>query len=324
MRLDHLRNVHGPRRRRAEQLHGLLAVAGPLERAWIWSCIASHGLLALDFMPRLQAAEEALAAWRALDAPGPLHFALGFLASERARAGDLVLAQALLDEAIALERPDWPLRRLAWRASAASGVAIYRADGAAYRAASRLELQLADAAGAEGAAAWASLKLADAALMDGALDEAIALGRSAVQRLRALQQPSNLGLALSNLCAATLLQGDLPTAAACARESLPLMSRAGWLHLLLDPIALIAAQRGQAAPAAALLDWASAWYDAHHELRQPNEARIAGACEVLLQRTAGDRAASHARAPMDERLIVAQANQVLAEAAVDAPTTWST
>jgi predicted ATPase len=315
MRLDHLRNVHGPRRRRAEQLHALLPMAGPLEQAWIWSCIASHGLIATDFMPRLQAAEQAAAAWRALDAPMPLHFALGFLASECARAGDLARAQALLQEAVALERPDWPLRRLVWRASASSGVAIYQADGEAYRAASRLELQLADAAGAEGSAAWASLKLADAAQMAGALDEAVALGRSAVARLRSLRQPSNLGLALSNLCAATLLLGLWEEAVACARESLPLMARAGWLHLLLDPVALIAARRGEAAQAAQLLDWASAWYTRHQELRQPNEARIAAACEALITRPAATDAAAADVAAGDERLVIALAQAVLDRAA---------
>jgi hypothetical protein len=80
-------------------------------------------------------------------------------------------------------------------------------------------------------------------------------------------------------------------------------------------VALIAARRGEAAQAAQLLDWASAWYTRHQELRQPNEARIAAACEALITRPAATDAAAADVAAGDERLVIALAQAVLDRAA---------
>lgn len=273
-RLDHLRNVHPLRRRRAEALHALLPHAQGDTPAWIWNCIASHGLIALDVVARLQAAHEAVAAWRRVGDAQNLYFALGFLAAECSRALDHEGADRALAQAVALESPDWPLRRRMWGASAAAGVAIHRGDAAGYRAASRTELALAERAGAERAAAWARLKLADAALMAGEHAEAIALGEHAADELRALDQPSNLGLALTNLCEALLLDGRPGRARAAAREALPLMWHSGWSYLLLDSVAALALERARPADAARVLGQADAWYAAHADQRQPNEARI--------------------------------------------------
>lgn len=295
LRLDHLRNVHTSRRQRAEALHALLPHAGALAQALIWSGIASHGLIAMEGVSRADAARHAVDAWRALGDPMRLHFALGFLAAERAREHDFDSAEALLAECRLLERPDWPPRRLMWGASAASGVQIHRGDGPGYRAATRRELELAERAGAERAAAWARLKLADAALMAGDCDEAIALGEAAVQALRQLDQPSNLGLALSNLCAARLL-GGRPSAAAAALEALPLMWRSGWGYLLADGIALLAAQAGQAEAAGQLLGHADAWYAHHGDTRQPNEAALARRAAARIEADLGAEPAAAWRA----------------------------
>ena len=274
LRLDHLRNVLALRRQRAQALHALLPHADARARAIIWGCVASHGLISIEGVSRAEAALRAVEAWRALDEPWRLHFALGFLASERARQHDMDAADALLAECHALQRPDWPPRRLMWGASAASGVAIHRGDGDEYRRVTRQELALADLAGAERAAAWSRLKLADAALMAGDFDEAVSLGEAAVTALRGLDQPSNLGLALGNLCAARLL-GSRPGGEAAAEEALPLMWRAGWGYLLADSLALLAARAGQPKAAARLLGFADAWYARHDDSRQPNEARLA-------------------------------------------------
>ena len=274
-RLDHLRSVNAPRRRRAEALFALLPVAGPQASAWIWNCLASHGLIALELMPRLAAARNAVQAWRDLNDSLRLHFALGFYAAECSRAGRFDDADRAIAEAQSLEDPAWPLRRRMWGAAALGGVCIHRGDAAGYRQATRTELDLADQAGAERAAAWARLKLADAALMADDLAEAIELGWRAVRELRVLDQPSSLGLALSNLCAALLLNGHRTAAAQAAAEALPLMWRNGWGYLLLDSVALLAAQQGRAADAAPLLGFVDAWYLQHDDTRQPNELRLA-------------------------------------------------
>jgi len=286
-RLDHLRNIHPLRRRRAESLHALLPLASEQAAAWIWNCIASHGLIALDIVSRLQASAEAVKAWRRVGAPQCLYFALGFHAAECSRALDFDAAEHALAEARALEEPGWPLRRRMWGASAAAGVAIHRGDAAAYRRASRAELDLAERAGAERAAAWARLKLADAALMASDHAEAIELGQLAADELRALDQPSNLGLALTNLCEALLLVDENERALAAAAEALPLMWHSGWAYLLLDAIALLAQRRGRPADAARVLGYASAWYAAHGDQRQPNEAEVARLAQQSLESTLG-------------------------------------
>jgi predicted ATPase/DNA-binding winged helix-turn-helix (wHTH) protein len=316
VRLDHLRSVNAPRLARAAALHALLPEAGPRARAWIWSCIASHGLLALDVVSRLEAANQAVAAWREQGDPMRLHFALGFLASESARARDFATAARMLDEVRALEDPSWPMKRLMWGASVVAGVCIHLDDAQGYRDASRRELAFAEKAGADRAAAWARLKLADAALMAGDCAEAIALGRAAVDELRILDQPSNMGLALSNLCAALLLEGDRSGARAAAAEALPLLWRNGWHYLLLDSIAYLAALEGRADAGARLLGVADAWYTAHGDERQPNEARLARRAAAAIAAALGDVAATQAR--MAGRALDESAAQALAAEVVSA------
>ena len=295
-RLDHLRSVNAPRLARAAALHALLPSASAQASAWIWSCLASHGLLALEVVSRLEAATAAVKAWRRQGDAMRLHFALGFHASESARVRDFETAQRLLDEAHALEQPAWPLKRLMWGASVVAGVCIHQGDARGYRDASRLELAYAERAGAERAAAWARLKLADAALMAGDRDEAIALGEAAVRELRALDQPSNMGLALSNLCAALLLEGELARAREAAAEALPLLWRNGWAYLLLDSLAYLSARDGQALFGARLLGVADAWYANHGDERQPNEASLERLAAAAIKAALGDDSAAQIRA----------------------------
>ena len=296
MRLDHLRSLNALRWRRAEALHALLPGASLQARACIWTCIASHGLIALDVVTRREASRQAVAAWRQLGDPPRLHFALGFHAAECSREHDFGAADLALAEAQALEDPGWPLRRRHTSAAARAGVCIHRNDAAGYRAASRDELALAEQAGADRAAAWARLKLADAALMAGDFDESIALGRDAVAELAELDQPSNLGLALTNLCTALALSGHTAAAVIAAARALPLMWRNGWGYLVLDSVALLAALGGHMAVAAQLLGHADAWYSDHGDLRQPNEATLARRCAALLEAALGSAGAEAARA----------------------------
>jgi predicted ATPase/DNA-binding winged helix-turn-helix (wHTH) protein len=295
MRLDHLRNDTASRRRRAQALHELLPHAGDEATAWIWNCISSHGLIASSLLPPFDAAQKAVAAWRRVHHLPQLYFSIGFLAWEHARRHEFERAEQLLLEAKALERSDWPMRRRMWTASVQAGICIYRGDGPGYRDACQRELVMALQAGASRAAAWAQLKLADAALMAQDLTEAIRLGQAAVELLRQLDQPSNLGLALSNLCAAHLLSGNVEMARAIAREAFDPLWRAGWGHLLLDSLACIAAEEGRFDEAARLLGCCDAWYARQHDVRQPNEASIADRAASRVLKTVPEEVFSLAR-----------------------------
>jgi len=286
-RMDHLRSVTTARRRRAELLFAMLDEADDEARAWIWTCLTSHNMISLEIVSRLEASTQALAAWRRMADPMRLHFALGFHANECARASDFAGADAALAEAAALEKSTWPVRRRMWGASARAGVCINKSDAAGYRENCRAELALADMIGAERTSAAARLKLADAALMAGDLEEAIALGDVAVQQLRLLDQPANLGLALSNLCSALVLSKRWPEAMAAAREALPLLSRGWGIHFVLDALALAAAERGQGEDAARLLGYTESWYRAHADQRQANEAQIAQRAQLLAEGALG-------------------------------------
>ncbi len=283
LRLDHLRNVNPALRSRAEAAYALVPDASPSAGAWLWNCVVPHGLLSIAAVPRYTAAREALAVWRRVDSPQDLYLALGFFACESAKIGDFDSSELALGEAARIEDPRWPARRRMRGAAHVAGVAIYRQDAPTYREASRRELTLGEEAGAERAAAWARLKLADAALMAGDRDEAIALGRAAVTELEALDQPSNLGLALSNLCAAHLLANDLRAAHQAAARALPLMWQNEWGFLLLDQLALIAARTGHVDTSARLLGFADALYAVNKEPRQPNEAVLAQLAAGLIE-----------------------------------------
>lgn len=312
MRLDHLRNLHTPRSQRAEALFGLLSMASPAARALIWNCIASHGLISISAVSRLEAAGHAVEAWRTQNDPLRLHFALGFHAAECSRVRDFSAANRLIAEARSLERPGWPVRRLMWGAAAAAGVCSHQSDASGYRAASQRELVLAERLGADRAAAWARLKLADAALMAGDSAEAVELGEAGVLELRRLNQPANLGLALSNLCAALLLSHQTARACETALEALPLMWHNGWSYLLFDSVALLAARRARPREAAQLLGWVDAWYAQHEDGRQPNEAALARTASAEISTALGDaehrarRAEGHGLADADvQRLALA-------------------
>ena len=317
LRLDHLRNVNPAIGSRAAAAYALMDVADHGAAAWLWNCVAPHGLITVAAVPRLTAAHEAVEAWRRVDRPQDLYISLGFFGYESAKIGDLLMSEAALGEALCMEDPSWPARRRMRGAACVAGAAIYRGDAVAYREASRRELALAEEAGADRAAAWARLKLADAALMAGDCEEAIALGEKAVAELDALDQPSNLGLALSNLCAALLLAGNLPAAHKAAHRALPLMWQNEWGFLVLDQLALIAARTGRCETSALILGFADAWYAGNEEPRQPNEAALARLAADLINSTLG--ADEHARLRAEGTRMTKARAEALAHAMLDAP-----
>jgi predicted ATPase len=295
-RLDVLRNVHAPIRRRAEAALALLAGAAGKTRALLLNCIAPHSVIAISVADRLDAAREAVDAWQAVGDVPQLYVAQGLLASQLARSGEHIAARDAIERARSLEDPDWPARRRMRGAEFAAAVANYRGDADQYREHTRTELALAEQAGSPRRAAHCRLKLADAALMAGDVREAIALGEAAVAQLGELDQPSHRGLALTNLAEALVVDGQQLRARETIAQALPLMWANGWGHLPLDALAAIAAAAGDAQTSARLLGYVDAYYSDHHETRQPNEARLAARTTALLDAACGEEAQATWRA----------------------------
>src|SRR6185369_6266505 len=120
---------------------------------------------AIDAIARLEVARKRLAAWRALHVPRGLYAALCGWADELARAGDFAGANLALQEAQALEQPDWPVRLRMLLPTERGAVAMYFKDAAGYRLHRREVLRLAERAGATRTATSARLGLGDAALL---------------------------------------------------------------------------------------------------------------------------------------------------------------
>jgi len=128
-------------------------------------------------------------------------------------------ARAALEEAMSLERPDWPARERSWGQRARADVA--RADGRLVdsRVAREAELMLRMAAGDERGRLRAMSHLADLALALGEIDEAVQRGRALVALLRAQRSPSTLCVALWNLINALRTKGDMSAAQALLPEA---------------------------------------------------------------------------------------------------------
>ena len=261
-------------RRRAEAACALLPLAHPRARAIIWNWMALCWPQVACGVPRVTAAREAVSAWRQLDDLRQLYLALGRLAFESASVGEMEAAVSALDEGRNIEDEAWPPRLCLAFAALASGVSERRGDAQAHRIDLRCELELAELAGADLAAAFARFRLADAASASGDFEEAVTLGRAAVAEQRSLVRQSVLHLALGNLCGALLVRGDVEAAAAAALEAWPiaLKESAGFL---LDHVGLLATQVGRCVDAARILGRADAWYRASHIDRFPNDERSA-------------------------------------------------
>ncbi|MGY4829949.1 ATP-binding protein [Sphaerotilaceae bacterium SBD11-9] len=128
-------------------------------------------------------------------------------------------ARAALEEALSLERPDWPARERAWGQRARADVA--RAEGRLEdsRTAREAELVLRMAAGDERGRLRAMSHLADLALALGDVDEAVRRGQALVALLRTERAPSTLCVALWHLIDALRAQGDANGAAALEPEA---------------------------------------------------------------------------------------------------------
>lgn len=141
--------------------------------------------------------------------------------------GPDVRAKAALDEALALEQPDWPPRERAWGQRARADVA--RAEGrlADSRTAREAELALRTAAGDERGRLRALSHLASINALMGDHEVAARLGRELVAALRGKRMPASLAAALRGLAEAMSALGDVSAAEVLVGEADALAQREG-------------------------------------------------------------------------------------------------
>jgi predicted ATPase/DNA-binding winged helix-turn-helix (wHTH) protein len=152
-----------------------------------------------------------------------------------------VEASAALDEALALECPEWPPRERAWGQRARADVARAQGRLATSRSARQAELALRIAAGDERGRMRALSHLVDVSLALGDPDEAVRLGRELVERLRGRRDAAMLFAELLKLMQALLAQGDAQGAAELLPQARALAEGAGQDAPLAEVTALLAA-----------------------------------------------------------------------------------
>lgn len=265
--IDTLRGVATLRRRRMAAAHAMLpAATSALDRARLWSQATPASSIALPDLPRLDAAQARVAAWREVGDRRELYLALVLLAEEQARAGDAGAARAAADEAAALEDPGWPPALRMVGAQLDCNLAIYgREPGSRHHGLDGLPglqrmLALAEQTGDPTRVAMARFRLADHATGEGRLDEAIALGQACVAELAHARRPVVQAMALANLASAHLQAGDDASAAQALAQSLPMMRPHLYAGVLFNHLALLAVRAGDATTAARLLGHADDWY----------------------------------------------------------------
>ena len=223
--LWHHLSLHGEARQWHDLSESMLDASVPKPEAaqwwraaqWAWSEMAPERARA--------AAEQAHRLYRELGDVHGLYAELTGLAGMWSEPN--AQARAALEEALALEQPDWPARERAWGQRARADVA--RAEGRLTdsREAREAELALRVAAGDERGRLRAMSHLADLALALGEVDEAVQRGRALVALLRAQRAPSTLCVALWNLIHAMRAQGDTEGAGALMPEASALASDFG-------------------------------------------------------------------------------------------------
>jgi predicted ATPase/DNA-binding winged helix-turn-helix (wHTH) protein/class 3 adenylate cyclase len=271
--LDHLRAIIPPIHSHLQAALGLLQSATPRASARLNLRFAAYFVGGVASVPKLAAATDGVAAFRELGDRWRLYEALMSVAVNCAMVGRFTDAEQALSEADALEDPHWPPRLLWLGASHRSKVHTYRGDAAAYRDSLRAELPLAERAGSPCQAANARLNLADAALMAGDLDEAITLGRAAVEEVRTLDLPQMLAVAQLNLFAVMVRKGDLQSARDLALEALPVIWQTRVSGYFLCHLSLLAAARSRHKDAGQMLGYVEAWFTANQYVREPSEER---------------------------------------------------
>lgn len=283
--IDQLRGLFSSSSRRLPAAVALLGHADPLAQARLHTFIASCGWIEPPGASRADSTHRAVALWRGLDSPHDLHGALALAATQAAREGAFAAAQALLDEARALEQPAWPARARLPRQVHEAWVAGIAGDAARERALLQEALARLLAEDEAELALAVRVLLADAALAGGEVVAALALTREAIERRAGVAPTHQLGQAWSLHAQALLAAGDRDAARAAAAQALDLLPPDEARRVdLLAAIAALAAGRGRAAGAARLLGHVDAQprvqpppaplRAALHEARRRVEARL--------------------------------------------------
>ena len=253
----------------------------------------------------LAAAREAVAAGADT---GLLYRCLGARAVVHAKAGDASAADAALNEAQALERPDWPLRLRICFTDDRRRVAKYLGRMAQSLTLSRQYLQMRQDAGAGTVPALSGL--ADSELAAGQAEAAVRTGLALVAQLEGTREEQELAHARLNLCAAFLSLDQLQPARQTAVLGWKMAERFGMQAWWADYLALLAALDGRPQAAALLLGFADAAYERTQDHREPNEAAAAARARQRLgasQREEDTAALLAAGALLPEAAVVALA-----------------
>lgn len=278
-------------RRALAQAYGALRTAPGMpphlagRAAWI------EAALAHDQDPRqaLEAAREGAALFaQAGDALGE-YLALTRVVEAAVLLRDLAVAQAALQRARALDRPDWPPQRRQRLAYAEGRCATAMGDHARAMAAFRRAADHDQAAGIDNAGSL--IALADAEWSAGELPAARARLEQAAAQLRGSRNDLFLhGFTLSNLAGVALAQGDLEAARRAAAEGWPHAPRLGAQAWWGDNLSLLAALEQRPRAAALLAGYADGCYSRSNGVRQGNETLAVERSMALAAVALGDAA----------------------------------
>jgi predicted ATPase len=202
-------------------------------------------------------------------------------------------ADALMQEALGLEDPQWPPGRLYFAPQAAAMIATEKGEPAVALAHYRRALELGLQAG--NCSVNVQANICNLELMAGDAAAAAKTGRCLVATLAGLRSEVELAVARINLAAAYLALDQLGG----AREQLlavlpqaPLLARdARYCYLaFVDYVAVLAALEGRHEAAAQLLGAADGLHQNLSEVRQPNEAVACDRACALVKEAVGSKA----------------------------------
>ena len=280
--IDHTRGDYTRLHRRKRQVYPLAQAASGLPRAKLWSFLAFMRV-PLPGMSIIDAAREALAAWKTVGDPRKIYRSLCALAETLGTAGDSRAAQELFAQARAIEDPAWPAQLRMRRAVSEGLVAAYGDDPKAAAGHCQAQISLAQQARSQRFAAGARTVLVEATLNSGDLERALELSRKAVAEARTFGTSLPRTNALCTMCAIALAMGNDELARTAAAEALPHVFRNGVAGWLLDQLGLYAARRGSVREAARLLGAADAAYAAIEQVRRMQDRRGAERARALIE-----------------------------------------
>jgi hypothetical protein len=296
-RLDELRGTPIALAARLPAAHALLPHAAPPAALRIRLVLASLFVAQVPIagVHKLDVVQPAPDLARTLGDMPRLYRSLVSLALHATVAGNETVAVPALAQADALENRSWP-PRLKWFG------AVHRVFCHALRGDARgamplagTELAHAEQAGSALFASNARAAIADLSLMCGDVEQAIRLGAEVVSDAKSQGRDGLLGTALTNLCAALTVAGDLKRAAEVASEALDHVWRHERIGYLLDHLSFLAARSGRFENSLLLIGFTDAWWAGAQYAREGNEAAAVQCAMALNERALGTAEAARVR-----------------------------